>query len=420
MSASPYFITEYKNIDYMATIKVKFRPSTVADKGGTIYYQVIHRRVTRQIKTDYRIHPDEWDEKTSGIRTGDRFPAERRARLTALQERIDRDMRRIGRIVENMEKKPDGYSADDIVSAFSLPEKRQSLFCFMREVIARLVQLGKYRTAEIYDTVLRSFSAFRSGEDLPPDEVDADVIQLYEAYLLGGGLVRNTTSFYMRTLRAVYNRAVEKGLTVQRDPFRHVYTGVDKTVKRAIPLKSIRKIRDLDLSFKPSLEFARDMFLFSFYTRGMSFVDMAYLKRKDLQNGVLTYCRHKTGQRLHIKWEKCMQEIFDKYPSGNATYMLPIIKKVGCTDEERRQYCNVRRLVNNRLKEVSKMAGLDVNLTMYVSRHSWASAARQRNIPLRVISEGMGHDSEMTTQIYLASLDTSAVDKANETILKSL
>lgn len=404
----------------MATIKVKFRPSTVAGKEGTIYYQVIHRRVIRQIKTDYHIQPDEWDEKASGIRTGYRSHTERRIRLTALQERIDRDMRRIVEIVENLEKKPDGYSADDIVSAFSLPEKRQSLFGFIREVIARLIQMGKYRTAEIYDTVFRSFSAFRSGEDIPPDEVDADVIQLYEAYLLGSGLVRNTTSFYMRTLRAVYNRAVEKGLTVQRDPFRHVYTGIDKTVKRAIPLKSIRKIRDLDLSLKPSLEFARDMFLFSFYTRGMSFIDMAFLKRKDLQNGVLTYCRHKTGQRLYIKWEKCMQEILDKYPSNNIEYLLSIIKKIGCVAEERKQYRNALRLVNNKLKAISKMAGLDVNLTMYVSRHSWASAARQRNIPLRVISEGMGHDSETTTQIYLASLDSSAVDKANETILKSL
>ena len=404
----------------MATIKVKFRPSTVADKEGTIYYQVIHQRVIRQIKTDYHIHPDEWDEKASGIRPGDRSLTERRICLTALQERIDRDMRRIGKIVENLEKKPDCYSADDIVTVFLLPEKRLSLFCFMREVIARLVQMGKYRTAEIYDTVLRSFSIFRSGEDISPDEVNADVIQLYEAYLLGNGLVRNTTSFYMRTLRAVYNRAVEKGLTVQCDPFRHVYTGIDKTVKRAIPLKSIRKIRDLDLSLKPSLDFARDMFLFSFYTRGMSFIDMAYLKRKDLQNGVLTYCRHKTGQRLYIRWEKCMQEIFDKYSSDNAIYMLSIIKKVGCTNEERRQYRNALRLVNNKLKAISKMAGLDVNLTMYVSRHSWASAARQRNIPLRVISEGMGHDSEITTQIYLASLDSSAVDKANETILKSL
>lgn len=89
----------------------------------------------------------------------------------------------------------------------------------------------------------------------------------------------NTISFYMRNLRAVYNRAVEKGLTTQQYPFRHVYTGVDKTVKRAIPIKAIKALKDLDLATNLTLDFARDMFMFSFYTRGMSFVDMAYLKR---------------------------------------------------------------------------------------------------------------------------------------------
>jgi len=404
----------------MATVKVKFRPSVVAGKEGTIYYQVIHRRLIRQIKTDYRINSDEWDDNVSEIRIDNRSLSERRARLTGLQKRIGCDMWRLGEIVESMEKRSAGYSADDVVSEFCRLDNRQSLFGFMREVILQLRQMGRHRTSEIYDTVLRSFTAFRGGEDISPAEVDTDLIQLYEAYLLGKGLVRNTTSFYMRTLRAVYNRAVDKGLTRQREPFRHVYIGIDKTVKRAIPLKAIRKIRDLDLSLKPSLDFARDMFLFSFYTRGMSFIDMAFLKRKDLQNGVLTYCRHKTGQRLYIKWEKCMQEILDKYLSDNGVYLFSIIKEVGCAENERRQYRNALRFVNNKLKSISEMAGIDVNLTMYVSRHSWASAARQRHIPLPVISEGMGHDSETTTQIYLASLDTSVVDKANSTILKSL
>ncbi len=404
----------------MTTIKVKFRASIVAGKEGTIYYQVIHRRVTRQIITKYRILPDEWNEKVSRIRTDASSLAERRIHLAALQKHIDRDTRRLGEIIEILEKKPGSYSVDDIVSTFTKPEKQQSLSAFTREIITRLVQMGKHRTAEIYCTVLRSFTAFRSGEDLTPDEIDEDVTQLYEAYLLGNGLVRNTTSFYMRTLRAVYNRAVEKGLTPQRDPFRHVYTGIDKTVKRAIPLKSIRRIRDLDLSLNPSLDFAKDMFLFSFYTRGMSFIDMAFLKRKDLRDGILTYSRHKTGHRLHIKWEKCMQEIIDKYPDSTAVYLLPIIKKTGRTEDEWRQYRNALRLVNNKLKIISEMAGLGVSLTTYVSRHSWASAARTRNIPLAVISECMGHDSETTTQIYLASLDTSAVDKANEIIINGL
>lgn len=149
----------------------------------------------------------------------------------------------------------------------------------------------------------------------------------------------------------------------------------------------------------------------------MSFIDMAYLKKKDLQNGILSYRRRKTGQQLFIKWEKSMQEIIDKYPANENSYLLPIIK----TDRnERLQYKNALRLVNNKLKEISVSTGLQSKLTMYVSRHSWASIAKSQNIPLSVISAGMGHDSENTTRIYLASLDNSMIDKANELILGKL
>jgi len=413
-------IYTYSFFQTMSTVKIKFRPSVVADKEGAIYYQVTHHRQVRRIRTEYRIFPNEWDEMMSQIRFRENNTSERQSQLRFLQKCIDCDRRRIRDIVATLENQSGYFTADDIVAEFALPDKRQTMSTFMNDIVVRLTQMGKLRTAEIYDTVMRSFNAFRDGKETLPDEVDADMIQLYEAYLLGKGIVRNTTSFYMRTLRAVYNRTVEKGLTVQRDPFRHVYTGIDKTVKRAISLDAIRRIRDLDLSKMPACDFARDIFLFSFYTRGMSFVDMAYLKCKDLRDGVLSYSRHKTRQRLYIKWEQCMQAIVDKYSPMDSTYLFPIIKKTGNAEDERRQYRNGLRLVNKNLKKVSVMVGLDVKLTMYVSRHTWASVAHQRNIPLAVISEGMGHDSETTTRIYLTSLDSSAVDRANEAIINSI
>ncbi len=248
------------------------------------------------------------------------------------------------------------------------------------------------------------------------EEIDSEMMMLYEAWLKERDISMNTISFYMRILQATYNRAIEKELTVQRYPFKHVYTGVEKTVKRAVPFKYIKKIKDLELPAGSSIDFARDMFLFSFYTRGMSFVDMAYLKKKNLKNGVLTYRRRKTKQQLTIKWEKPMQEIVDKYPDTNM-YLLPIIREV---ENERKQYENALHLINNKLKEISIMINLAARLTMYVARHSWASVAKSKNIPISVISEGMGHDSESTTQIYLASLDNSVIDKANKLILKNL
>lgn len=284
----------------MASVKTKFRPSTATGKEGTIYYQIIQNRVIRQLKTDYRIFTHEWEAEKELVSTG---TGNRYDFLQSVQERINWDIKRLQSIINKLENNHIKYTADDIISTFHKSANEQSLFNFMQRTIVRLKQMGKTRTAENYSYALKSFMQFRQGKDIPLSEVDADLMQLYEAYLQGKGAVRNTSSFYIRIFRAVYNRALEKGLTEQRNPFRHVYTGVDKTVKRAIPLAAIKRMKNLDLSLQPGLEFARDMFLFSFYTRGMGFVDMAYLKKKDLQNGTLSYRRRKTGQQLVIKWE---------------------------------------------------------------------------------------------------------------------
>ena len=399
----------------MASVKVKFRPSTIEGKEGTIYYQIIQNRVIRQLKTDYRIFTDEWNEAGSCIIVGS---SERSNLLLSLQERMKWDLKRLDMIIHQLDNRKAVYTADDIVASFQSNTERQSLFNFMQGIIVRLKQMGKIRTAENYSYTLKSFMQFRGDRDILLSDIDSDLMQLYEAYLHGKGAVRNTSSFYMRILRAVYNRALEKELMEQRNPFRHVYTGVDKTIKRAVPLSAIKRMKNLDLSLQPNLEFARDMFLFSFYTRGMSFIDMAHLKKKDLQNGFLSYRRRKTGQQLVIRWERCMQEIVNKCHTWDRNpYLLPILN---FPNESRKQYKYAQSRINVHLKEIANMIGVSIPLSMYVARHSWASIAKSKNIPISVISEGMGHDSELTTQIYLASLDNTIVDNANAQILKCL
>ena len=394
----------------MTSIKIKFRPSTVDGKEGGIYFQIIHNRVVRQLNTEYKLFAEEWNAESESIV----IKGCRSNFLLGIQERLSWDVVRLEKVVRTLETERRRFTADDVIIMFHKQTKESSLFTFMHGVIAQLKQLGKIRTSETYTATLKSFMAFRESQDVPLDGISSDMMLLYEAHLKARDVSMNTISFYMRNLRAVYNRAVEKGLTPKNNPFRYVYTGVDKTIKRAIPIKEIKALKELDLSLKPSLDFARDMFMFSFYTRGMSFIDMAYLKKSDLHNGILTYRRRKTGQLLTIKWEKCMEDIVSKYPDNETGFLLPIIKKQG---NERKQYDNALHLVNYNLKGLSTMLKLQRPLTMYVARHSWASAAKAKNIPLSVISEGMGHDSEKTTQIYLASLETSVVDKANKVIL---
>lgn len=321
----------------MASIKVKYRPSTTNGKEGSIYYQVIHGRTVRQIGTDFRVLDTEWDKEASSVRIMPETDENRKRYLHSVAEHIGWDIRRLQAIIAQCDSQGGSYSAYNIVEKFNSHANGQSLFGFMQDIIRQLKQLGKARTSETYTAALASFMKFREGQDILLDEIDSDTMMLYEAWLKSNGNCPNTTSFYMRILRAVYNRAVEKELTEQKYPFKHVYTGIGKTVKRALPLKAIKRIKELDLTLKPHLDYARDMFLFSFYTRGMSFIDMAYLKKSDLKNGVIIYRRRKTGQQLTIKWEKCMEDIIAKYDGySTSQYLLPIITNP-CADE-RTQY----------------------------------------------------------------------------------
>ncbi len=294
---------------------------------------------------------------------------------------------------------------------------KHSLFAFMKNVITQLSQNGHNRTAETYTSTLHSFKKFRKNKDISMQDIDCMLIESYETYLRSEGVTMNSSSFYMRILRAVYNRAVDSELIFDSRPFRHVYTGVDKTLKRAIPTTDISKIRGMN-KMKKSMEYARDMFMFSFYTRGMSFVDMAFVKKTDIEYGFLTYRRKKTGQLLSIKLEKCMHDIIKRYPCNDSIYLLPIVNSN--KDNERTQYRSRQRAINNNLKKIAKELNLDCNLTMYVARHSWASAALDMEIPIDVISDGMGHTSEKTTRIYLKSMDNRRIDYANERIISAV
>lgn len=402
----------------MTSIRLKFRPSTNPAKEGTLVFQLIHKRTVRRIRSKYRIRNDEWDKKFEEIAIPS--PAsERYSRLKIIRSNIMYELKRLKAIAEKLDCSGKDYSLDEIIQKYiSGTDTGSSVFDFIRAQVAHKKQLGKIRSSETYQTTLNSFMRFREGIDLTFDMIDSELMEHYEAELRRHGLLRNTSSFYMRVLRTNYRLAVEKGLTPDRHPFKHVYCGMDKTVKRSISFAEIKKIKELDLSRKRVMDFARDMFIFSFCTRGMSFIDMAYLKKNDLKHGCLTYRRKKTGQLLVIEWTKQMQDILDKYKPNSTQYLLPIITRED--GNERRQYQNQMRKINRRLKDIATSIKLPVPLSLYYSRHSWATIARCKDIPISIISEGLGHDSEITTQIYLDSIKSYEVDKANRKILKDL
>lgn len=368
----------------------------------------------RQIHTGLRIMRIEWDYETEEIVSNDKNM--RSDYLNSVSNSLNAGYSRLIQIIAALDKSGDEYEVDDVVSRFHAPETIVGFLSFARKQIAYLSQIGKTRCAEHYSTSLNSFIRFNGEDEVSFRDFSVSLVQRYEWYLRSLHLTPNSTSYYMRNLRAIYNKAVESGITEQAYPFRHVYTGIAKTVKRAISLPTVKALRSLDLRHDPQSELARDVFLFSLYTRGMAIIDVAYLRKSNLKDGTLTYRRRKTGQQLSIRWERQMQEIVNRHASKDTDFLFPLIDS-GKPDSRKQFLCAYNRLRRHLLK-IGQQLGLSEPLTFHRSRHSWASIAREHNIPLSVICEGMGHDSEKTTRIYLASLDTSIVDKANSEILE--
>lgn len=298
--------------------------------------------------------------------------------------------------------------------------KKKSVFVYFKEQIDELKMNGKLGTARNYKNTLRSFSKFLEGKDIPFSSCQEKLILKYDAWLDSQKASRNTKSFYMRALCSVYNKAVEQRFAKQTYPFRNVYTGVDRTRKRAVDEQAILQLQELDLSSSSPLALARDLFMFSYATRGMAFVDIAFLRKDNIRNDTIIYTRRKTGQSLTIHIELCIRRIIERYWNSNSSpYLFPLISSTEPV-QAYRQYQTALGYYNRLLKVLGKKIEVNIPLSSYTSRHTWATVARNQNIPISVISAGMGHTSENTTQIYLASLETSVIDLANQQILKAL
>ena len=396
----------------MATIKAKLRTSTVPGKPGTVFYQIAHCHAVRQISTRFRLLPEQWDAERER-------PFVRTELDASIRSRIESDLSQLQHIVRTLNRYTHSYTVDDIVEQFRAPSSHSSMLQFMREQIHHLRCVNRLGTARNYERALRSFSSFLCDDDLPFSAMTEQLIDNYNLFLIKRGVVRNSISFYMRILRAVYNKAVRQHLVEQRFPFRQVYTGVDKTRKRAVDERIIARLYKLELPEHSALALARDLFIFSYCARGMAFVDMAYLRKTDISNGMIRYTRRKTGQRMYIHIEPCIRRIIDRYGKSNPPYIFPILQE----DSPERSYKHYEQALNyyNRcLKKLSERLHLSVALSSYVARHSWATAARDHRVPISVISAGMGHTSERTTQIYLTTLENSVIDAANKSIIARL
>lgn len=401
-----------KRLKDMTTIKVKFRLSSVEGRPGTVYYRVSHRRCTKLITTHIRMLPYQWELLQKSVKQ-----VVDKEWWYYTRRQLESDQNLLMQVVRMFDALGTEYSVNDVIKQYFEARKQIPFFEFMERQIAELLESGHRGTARGYRRSLSSFATYLGNNDIAFGMIDERLVMEYSDWLLRRGVVRNTVSFYMRNLRSVYNKAVKQGLAVQAFPFQRVYTGVDRTAKRAIDERTIVRLAQMQLH--GSEELARDLFLFSYCTRGMSFVDMAYLRKSDIRRGTISYTRRKTKQRLVVKVEPCIERILKKYCREGSPYVFPIIRSHDAFAAYK-DYQRALSYTNRLLRHIGEAMGLRVPLTTYVARHSWANSARKHKVPLDVISAGMGHTSEHTTRIYLTSLERAMVDEANSSIVALL
>ncbi len=401
---------------------------------GSLFVRVIHGRIARSITIPCRVYPDEWDQKEHTI-VFHSANKQRFAGLRKIEEELLRTRHFLENILNNFENEGIPFTSSDIITAYRRKQGGHLLTDFVDKLGRELEEFGRYRTARGYHTVVNRLTRFYGSRELQLKQITPILIRRFEYHLKQEGLAVNSISFYMRNLRAIYNKAIRNGLltTPVFNPFEEVFTGVQVTRKRAISREEMIRIDRLiadSMEQKPGkitntnsvegLGKACLLFLFSFYARGMSFIDMAYLQKENLRNGMITYQRKKTGQLIEIKVTQPLQQIIRlfKDKTADSPFLLPIIEN--STHSFRLQYESALRLQNERLKKIAGICGISKNLSTHVARHTWATIAKNEHLPLAIISEGLGHTSEKTTAIYLASFNHSVLHQANEKVINAI
>lgn len=393
------------------SVKVKRKKSVVEGKRMPLYLQIICNRQVKRIVLDYRVADDEWiaEKETVAIPRG--ISKQRAEYLLEVHQQINRKKQEIEEVVLQLEACGE-LSAAAIVRRYKALHYPVYWLDYMQQVTEEKKNKCAPATSRNYQSAFRAFRQFLGQTKLPVDAVDKVVLKQFEQYLFARHLSANTVSFYCRILRTIWYRAVADGLVeAQPSPFREICTRVEKTRKRAVDEEAIRRLENLEVENK-ELALARDMFLFCYYARGMAFIDLAYLTEKNIQGDTLIYVRKKTGQVLKIGLLPVMKRLIEKYRDPEQPFLFPILKNNHSSFHD---YESALRLQNKRLGLLGKLIGC--YLSTYVARHTWASVAKMKGIADDVISESMGHTSLKTTQIYIASLDHTRLDKANRIVI---
>ena len=318
------------------------------------------------------------------------------------------------------------YTVETLVSHFHNQVRCATVVELYDKLIDDMKRGGKLGNAGVYKYSRTSLLKFTGQRlQIPFSDIDAVWLRRYENWLRTSGCGDTTISQLFRTLRSVFNKAVELQL-VKRDYYPFDAYKVSKfdtrTKKRAIAKEDVRKVIALDLSQGyPSERLARDIFVFSYFGAGINFADIALLKYGNVRDGRVQYVRKKTGKPINFLLTEEMRNIIVKYQRQGQTdedYIFPILdRRVHRTEQQR--YDRTHKVLTNTnrwLRKIGQRVGIE-HLTTYVARHTFATVLKRSGVNIAIISESLGHSDLSTTQIYLDSFENSQIDAAMQHLL---
>ncbi len=385
-------------------------------KNGTcpIIFRLSHHRKTIAISTGFAVPPEFWNEKSRDVKKTYKGVSSV-ARLNNLLMKKKTELRDgINDLEENGQL--DGLSINDLKHTLTKTSNSISFFEYGQRLIDEMKEANRFGNAQTYIGALGALKNFHKKERLRFEEMTYAYLKRFETAHLKKGNSINGLSTYMRTFRAIYNKAIHQELvSADSYPFRKYKIKTQPTAKRAISKDKIKRILDLKLEPDSPLFHSRNYFLCSYLMNGISFIDMAFLKIDNIVDGRIQYRRQKTARPYDIKITEQLSSIMNHYLKDKikTAYIFPIIKR----DEIQDQYKDIRwarKRYNKRLKEIAQLCEIEENLTSYVSRHSMATNLILNNVPINALSKMLGHRDISTTEIYIKNLPTHIMDEYQE------
>lgn len=399
----------------MASIRViLYTSKRFQDGRHPVMLQIIHQRKTTRKSLPVKLYEWEWDFKQN-------LPKKTAENYKTIISYIRSQLVIAEKAMLDIENENQDYCINDISNKMAKKPKKITFNKYSKELIEQMYTANRIGNATAYQLALNAVNNFTGNKELNFSDIDFNFLSKFESYHLSKGNSINGFGVYIRTVRAIFNKAIKEGiLKSEQYPFKTYKIKRNKTIKRAISKVDIIKIKNLDFPSYSDLWHARNYFLFSFYTIGMSWVDMANLKRSNIVDDRIIYKRSKTKKEYSIRLNENIKSILEIYLLNNDEFIFPIISAGDNELQKRKDIIYKNRWYNHKLNKIAKMANIDANLTSYVSRHSWASIANFSGVSIGIISQGLGHEDIKTTQTYLADFEHTEIDKVNDNILLDL